>query len=112
MRGALMTSSPSPDDLDRELVAIEHAGQIGSAKTTAASEAGAARAFELGIAVRAAMRETARLGELERGLAAGAPSAAGRLRILADIAVVSFGKVVVDGTAQVMLADMGLRGEQ
>jgi hypothetical protein len=107
-----MTPNPSPDELARALVAIEHAGQITAAKTTAAGEAGAARAFELGMVVRAAMRATAQLGEFERGLAAGAPSAAGRLRILADIAAVSFAKVVVDGTAQVMLADMGLRKDQ
>lgn len=107
-----MTSSSSPDELAKALAAIEHDGQITAAKSTAAAEAGAARAFELGLVVRAAMRETAQLGELERGLGAGAPSAAGRLRILADIAAVSFAKVVVDGTAQVMLADMGLRKDQ
>lgn len=97
----------SPDDLARALAGIEHDGQVSMAKTTALGEAGHARSVELSLIVRAAMREIAQLSELERALRGSAPTAAGRLRIIGDIAAVSFAKVVVDGTTRLMLADIG-----
>jgi hypothetical protein len=105
-------SPHSPDDLARALVAVEHASQVVEAKTRKASEAGTSRAFELGLVVEAAMRETARLAQRERAFAVAVPAAAGRLRILADLAAVSFAKVVVDGTARMMLGHINETTDQ
>jgi len=100
-------SSPSPDELARALVAIEHHNQIATAQSTAAADIGAAKAYDLAHVTRTVMRETVQLSQLEEVMATAVPSAAGRLRTICDVAALCLTRVAVDGTAQAMLTDGG-----
>lgn len=100
-------TTPSPDVLAKALAAIEHGGQIATARSAADSDAGVARAYDLAYVARVAMRETVRLTQLERELAISVPGAAARLRVIGDAAAVCFAEAVVNGTARTMTARTG-----
>lgn len=99
-------SSPSPDHLGRELAAIEHGGQVATARSRMLSDVGTARAYDLGYVAQVAMRETVRLTQIERELAASTPFVAARLRLLGDAATGCLAEAIVNGTARAMLMDI------
>lgn len=86
--------TPDPDALARALAAIEHRGQVNAALSDAVAEAGMARVWDLGSVARGALREAQRLSQLEAELTATAPTAAARLRFIADVAAVALAELV------------------
>jgi hypothetical protein len=97
---------PDPDELARALAAFEHWGQTAIALSDKASETGMTRAWDLGSVARSAMREAARLGQLEAELTESAPLAAARVRLIGDVAAVCLAAVVTDAV-RAMLTDWG-----
>jgi hypothetical protein len=96
---------PDPDELARCLAGIEHRGQVAAAVSDAMSQTGMTQAWDLASVARAALREAARVGQLEAELSAAAgPAAVARLRMIADVTAVCLAAVVAD-TARAMLTD-------
>lgn len=95
---------PDPDELARALAAFEHWGQTAIAQSDKVAETGMARAWDLGSVARTAMREAARLGQLEAELTASAPLAAARVRLIGDVAAVCLAALVTDA-ARTTLTD-------
>lgn len=91
--------TPDPDELARALAAIEHRGQVNAALSDAVAESGMARVWDLGSVARGALREAARLAQLEAELAAQLPGAAPRLRFIADITAVCLAELVAHAAA-------------
>lgn len=107
MSSTFSNPTPNPDELARALAAFEHWGQTNIALSDKVSETGMARAWDLASVARTAMREAARLGQLEAELTeSSAPMATARVRLIADVAAVCLAALVTDA-ARAMLTDWG-----